>query len=192
MTDSSSSFQALASSLSLRPALFLDRDGTLIQEVDHCHRPEDVIVMEGAALGLAKSHEHGWCNVIITNQSGIGRGYFTEKEFQDVQAEVQHQVGGLIDATYMAPDLPNTNSLRRKPAPGMIVEAAADLGIDLPASFMIGDRKSDIDAGKAAGCRTILVLTGYGKEHRDCGADFMVRDVAAAIEVALTSQYKTY
>ncbi|MFZ4115392.1 MAG: D-glycero-alpha-D-manno-heptose-1,7-bisphosphate 7-phosphatase [Chthoniobacterales bacterium] len=191
-SNSSSSFQPPASSRLLKPALLLDRDGTLIQEVDHCHRPEDVIVMEGAAKGLAKAHEHGWYNVIITNQSGIGRGYFTEKEFQEVQEEVQRQVGGRIDATYMAPDLPNGNSLRRKPAPGMILEAASELGIDLSASFMIGDRKSDIEAGKAAGCQTILVLTGYGKEHRDCGADFVVQDVAAAIEVALTSQYKTY
>ena len=173
---------------SLRPALFFDRDGTLMKEVDHCHHPEKVKAMEGALSALKKAHEQGWYNVIITNQSGIGRGYFTENEFEAVQKELHRQLEGFIDATYMSPDLPNTDSLRRKPAPGMLLEAAAELGIDLPASFMIGDRSSDIDAGKAAGCRTILVLTGYGEGHRDCGADFIVNDVTDAIEIALTEK----
>jgi D-glycero-D-manno-heptose 1,7-bisphosphate phosphatase len=170
----------------LKPALFLDRDGTLMKEVDHCHRPEEVEAIEGAAAGLAKARKQGWYNVIITNQSGIGRGYFTKKEFQAVQEELQRQLGGLIDTTYMAPDLPNTNSSRRKPARGMFLEAAHDLGINLSLSFMIGDRSSDIEAGRAAGCKTILVLTGYGQENRNCGADFIVKDVTEAIDVALT------
>ncbi|MCF7729485.1 MAG: HAD family hydrolase [Chthoniobacterales bacterium] len=168
-----------------KPALFLDRDGTLMKEVDHCHDPKEVEAIEGAVRGLEKSRRQGWYNIIITNQSGIGRGYFTEKEFQAVQEELKHQLGDLIDATYMSPDLPNTYSLRRKPAPGMFLEAAQDLGINLSASFMIGDRTSDIEAGRAAGCRTILVLTGYGQENRNCGADFIVKDVTEAIDVAL-------
>lgn len=169
-----------------KPALFLDRDGTLMKEVDHCHDPKKVEAIEGAARGLEKSRRQGWYNIIITNQSGIGRGYFTEKEFQAVQDELTYQLGNLIDATYMSSDLPNTVSLRRKPAPGMFLEAAQDLGINLAASFMIGDRTSDIEAGRAAGCRTILVLTGYGPENRNCGADFIVKDVTEAIDVALT------
>ena len=90
----------------------------------------------------------------------------------------------------MAPDLPNTGSLRRKPAPGMILEAAVELGIDLSRSFMIGDRAGDIGCGKAVGCRTILVLTGYGKEHRDCGADFIAKNVTEAIDIALRETEK--
>ncbi len=174
-----------------RCALFLDRDGTLIQEVDHCHRPEDVVLIEGAAKALKKAKADGYSIVIVTNQSGIGRGYFGEEEFQQVQEEIQRQLGGLIDATYMAPDLPWSPSARRKPAPGMLLEAASQLGIDLKSSFMIGDRKSDIDAGKAAGCRTILVLTGYGRENQEAGADFVAQDIREAIELALTSQYKS-
>ena len=219
----------------LKTALFLDRDGTLMEEVDHCHDPKDVRAITGAADRLAKTRASGWHHVIITNQSGIGRGYFTEKEFNAVQEELQRQLGGAIDATYMAPDNPenvrssstvaakgfvapgleassindtlsscapltpcpssaaaslNTGSenvtSRRKPAPGMLLEAAKDLGIDLSHSFMIGDRASDIAAGRAAGCRTILVLTGYGKEHRDCGADFIVNDVTAALDLVLS------
>ena len=172
----------------LRPALFLDRDGTLMEEVDHCHDPKEVRAISGAVERLVAARQQGWHNVIITNQSGIGRGYFTEKEFGLVQEELQRQLQGLIDATYMAPDLPGTPSLRRKPAPGMILEAATALGIDLSRSFMIGDRSSDIECGKAAGCQTILVLTGYGEKHRDCGADFIARDVTEAIDLALQSK----
>lgn len=173
----------------LKPALFFDRDGTLMKEVDHCHRPEDVEAIEGVAMGLLKAHEQGWYNVIITNQSGIGRGYFTEKEFHAVQEELQYQLKRLIDATYMAPDLPHTNSLRRKPAPGMIFEAAHDLGIHLPSSFMIGDRTSDIEAGRAAGCRTILVLTGYGTSNLESSADYIAKDVTQAIDIALCNSF---
>lgn len=168
-----------------RPALFFDRDGTLMKEVDHCHRAEDVHAIEGAAELLAKTRAQGWLHVIITNQSGIGRGYFTKKEFDAVQEELQRQLKGLIDGVYMSPDMPGSNSMRRKPAPGMMMEAAQDFNIDLSRSIMIGDRTSDIEAGKAAGCRTILVLTGYGKEHRDCGADFVAEDVSEALQWVL-------
>lgn len=156
-----------------------------MEEVDHCHDPEKVKVISGVTAALQRARLAGWLNIIITNQSGIGRGYFTEKEFHAVQEELLDQLEGCIDATYMASDLPDHASPRRKPGPGMILEAAAQFGIDLPASFMIGDRASDIGCGKAAGCRTILVLTSYGKNHRDCGADFIVKDVTEAIELAL-------
>lgn len=169
-----------------RPAIFFDRDGTLMKEVDHCHRPEEVQAIKGAAALLAKTREKGWLHVIITNQSGIGRGYFTKKEFDAVQTELQRQLNGLIDGVYMSPDMPNSNSMRRKPAPGMILEAEKEFNIDLPRSIMIGDRASDIEAGKAAGCRTILVLTGYGKEHRHCNADFIAEDVTEALRLILT------
>ncbi len=170
------------SSMMCRPAIFFDRDGTLMKEVDHCHRAEDVQAIEGAADLLAQTHIQGWLHLIITNQSGIGRGYFTKKEFDDVQEELQRQLNGLIDGVYMSPDMPGSNSVRRKPAPGMLLEAAEAFNIDLTRSIMIGDRSSDIEAGKAAGCRTILVLTGYGKEHRDCGADFIAEDVTHALQ----------
>lgn len=174
-----------ASSLSTRLAIFFDRDGTLMKEVDHCHRPEDVHAIEGAAALLAKTLAQGWLHLIITNQSGIGRGYFTKIEFDAVQEELQRQLNGLIDGVYMSPDMPGSNSTRRKPAPGMIWEASQDFNVDLSRSFMIGDRASDIEAGRAAGCRTILVLTGYGKEHRDCGADFVAEDVTEALRLIL-------
>ena len=157
-----------------------------MKEVNYCSNPKDVHIVEGIVERLLEVHRRGWHSIIITNQSGIGRGYFTEKDFEAVQEELQRQLHGLIDAVYMAPDLPGTGSLRRKPAPGMILEAAKEHHIDLSRSFMIGDRDADIACGKAAGCKTILVLTGYGKEHENCGADFVVPTVVEAIDLAIT------
>ncbi len=175
----------MSDSLVLRPALFVDRDGTLMVEVDHCHDPADVRAYPGAAEALARARSLGWAVIIITNQSGIGRGYFTVEQFESVQKELISQLDGNIDASYMAPDLPGMGSTRRKPAPGMILEAAEDHGIDLKRSFMIGDRNFDIECGRNAGVRTILVETGYGKEHLGCGADFLVPTVTEAVHLVL-------
>jgi D-glycero-D-manno-heptose 1,7-bisphosphate phosphatase len=169
----------------LRPAIFVDRDGTLMEEVDHCHDPADVRAYPGAAEVLARARSLGWRVIIITNQSGIGRGYFTMEQFESVQGELLRQLDGNIDASYMSPDLPGTGSTRRKPAPGMILEAAADHGINLKRSFMIGDRNFDIECGKNAGVRTILVKTGYGKEHLGCGADFIAPTITEAVRIVL-------
>jgi len=173
--------------MSLRPALFLDRDGTLMEEVDHCHDPAKVRAYAGAAEALSRARSLGWSIIIITNQSGIGRGYFSRDQFLEVQGELARQLGGMIDATYMSPDLPDTGSLRRKPAPGMILEASAEHGIDLGRSFMIGDRNLDIECGRNAGVKTILVQTGYGLQHLDCGADYVTPTVTEAIQTALQS-----
>jgi D-glycero-D-manno-heptose 1,7-bisphosphate phosphatase len=173
--------------MSLRPALFLDRDGTLMEEVDHCHDPAKVRAYPGAAEALSRARSLGWSIIIITNQSGIGRGYFSRDQFLEVQGELTRQLGGTIDATYMSPDLPDTGSLRRKPAPGMILEAAEEHGIDLARSFMVGDRNLDIECGRNAGVKTILVKTGYGLQHLDCGADYVTPTVTEAIQTALQS-----
>ena len=171
----------------LKPALFIDRDGTLMEEVDHCCDPAHVRVYPGAPEELARARNLGWVNIIITNQSGIGRGYFTLDQFHSVQEEVYRQLGGAIDGAYMAPDLPGTDSPRRKPAPGMILEAAAEHGIDLSRSFMIGDKQIDIECGLDAGVRTILVETGYGRDFSDCHPHFRVPTVTEAIQIALAS-----
>ena len=169
----------------LRPALFVDRDGTLMVEVDHCHDPSDVRAYPGAAEELARARALGWTVIIITNQSGLGRGYFTVEQFESVQAELFRQLNGEVDASYMAPDHPDNPSLRRKPAPGMILEAASEHGIDLKCSFMIGDKGIDIECGRNAGVHTILVETGYGKEHLGCGADFIAPTVTEAVRLVL-------
>ena len=103
------------------PAVFLDRDGTLMDDVDYCGDPGKVKVFPQAAPALRRLKENGYKLVIVTNQSGIGRGYFSEEDYRLVQAEFLRQLGdGLIDASYYSPDLPTSNSIRRKPGPGMV------------------------------------------------------------------------
>ena len=169
------------------PAVFLDRDGTLMRDVDYCGNPNEVEVFPQAAAALRRLKESGYKLIVITNQSGIGRGYFTEAEYRAVEAEFLRQLGeGLIDASYHAPDLPGSNSVRRKPGPGMIFEAQRDQRIDLRRSFLVGDKASDIGCGRNANVRTILVQTGYGAGEANCGADWTARDIEHAAEIILS------
>ena len=168
------------------PAVFLDRDGTLMRDVDYCGDPEKVEVYPEAAPALRRLKHHGYKLVIITNQSGIGRGYFTEDDYRVVESEFLQQLGhGLIDATYYCADLPDSTSIRRKPGPGMVFEAQRDLHLDLRRSFFIGDKASDIDCGQNAGVRTILVQTGYGPGEKNSGPDWIARDIGHAAEIIL-------
>src|SRR6185312_3523525 len=124
----------------------------------------------------------GYLNLIVSNQSGIGRGLITEAQYRAVQAELLRQIGaGLIDGSYCCADAPDASSLRRKPAPGMLFEAAEQFAIDLSASYIIGDKATDIECGRRADTGAILVLTGYGKEQQ-CEPDFTAANFAAAAE----------
>ncbi|MCX6974620.1 MAG: HAD-IIIA family hydrolase [Verrucomicrobia bacterium] len=171
--------------MSDRPAVFFDRDGTLMEEVDYCNNPADVRAIAGAAAGLARLREAGWMIVIITNQSGLSSGKITQAQYEAVNAELGRQLDGLIDAVYFCPDASANPTHRRKPGTGMLDEASIDHGIDLARSWMIGDKDIDILCGKTAGCRTILVETGYGKKHLSVGANFITPDVSAAMEIVL-------
>lgn len=167
----------------LSPAVFLDRDGTLMEEVEYCRDPEKVRLLPGVPEGLARLKTAGFRCVIITNQSGIGRGWITMSEYEAVHARLVELLSeGLIDATYFCPDAPGTSCECRKPAPGMVLSAARDLSLDLSRSWFVGDKDSDIGCGRNAGTRTILVQTGYGKNHGDTGADFVAEDFAMAVE----------
>lgn len=169
------------------PAVFLDRDGTLMRDVDYCGDPGKVEVFPQAAEALRRLKRNGYKLIVITNQSGIGRGYFTETEYRAVESEFVRQLGdGLIDGSYHSPDLPASNSIRRKPGPGMIFEAQREHRIDLRRSFLVGDKASDIGCGRNAGIRTILVQTGYGAGEANSGADWIARDIAHAAEIILT------
>ena len=168
------------------PAVFLDRDGTLMRDVDYCGDPRDVEVFPGAAEALRRLKKNGYKLVIITNQSGIGRGYFDETQYRAVEAEFLRQLGeGLIDGSYHCPDLPTTDSIRRKPGPGMIFEAQRDHRLDLRRSFMIGDKASDIGCGRNASVRTILVRTGSGESEENTGADWIAGDIGHAADIIL-------
>jgi D-glycero-D-manno-heptose 1,7-bisphosphate phosphatase len=175
-----------ASSSEARPAIFLDRDGTLMRDVDYCGDPGRVEVFSGAAETLRKLKGAGYKLIIITNQSGIGRGYFSEDDYRAVEREFLRQLGeNLIDATYYCADLPGTDSSWRKPAPGMILEAQREHHLALAPSYFIGDKASDIECGRNAGVRTILVQTGYGAHETQCSPDRVARDLADAAEIIL-------
>ncbi len=167
------------------PAVFFDRDGTLMEEVHYCGDPSQVRVYPGVPEGLRRLKDAGFRTFIVSNQSGIGRGLIAEAQYRAVQAELLAQIGdGLIDASYFCPDAPGVPSTRRKPEPGMVLEAAAQFDVDLARSYIIGDKSADVECGKRAGAKTILVLTGYGAQQ-DCTPDYLVRDVVEAMDMVL-------
>jgi D-glycero-D-manno-heptose 1,7-bisphosphate phosphatase len=148
--------------MSLRPAVFFDRDGTLMEDARYCSEPALVRVYPGVPAALRDLKAAGYARVVITNQSGIARGFFTEEQYRAVAAEFLRQAEMEIDATYFCPDAPGTGSKRRKPEPGMVLEAAQDLGLDLARSWFIGDKDIDMECGRRAGTRTIRVGAGMG------------------------------
>jgi D-glycero-D-manno-heptose 1,7-bisphosphate phosphatase len=158
-----------------------------MRDVDYCGDPRNVEVFPKAAEALRRLKQEGYKLIVVTNQSGIGRGYFTEADYQAVASEFARQLGeGLIDASYHSPDLPTSNSVRRKPGPGMIFEAQRDHHLELRRSFLVGDKASDIGCGRNAGVRTILVQTGYGVGETNSGADWIALDIAHAAEIILS------
>jgi D-glycero-D-manno-heptose 1,7-bisphosphate phosphatase len=172
---------------SLPRAVFLDRDGTLIHNVPYCSDPARVQVLPGVARSLRKLKEHGFKLVIVTNQSGIGRGYFEEEKLWEVQAAFEQQVGSdIIDATYFCADHPDAASDRRKPGPGMLIEAARDLRLDLNSCFMIGDSESDVEAGIRAGVKA-AILIGV-KENKLQENVWVAKDFPTAVELVVRLQ----
>jgi D-glycero-D-manno-heptose 1,7-bisphosphate phosphatase len=168
------------------PAVFIDRDGTLMHDADYCSRPDQVKIFDGVTDALRRLKDAGYRVIVITNQSGIGRGFFTENDYQAVEAEVSRQLGdGLIDATYFCPDAPGKPSKCRKPAPGMVLQAAREHDIDLPRSFLIGDKEIDAECAHNAGVRAIRVRTGFDKMTDGSCADWVTEDLTAAAKIIL-------
>jgi D-glycero-D-manno-heptose 1,7-bisphosphate phosphatase len=166
----------------LRPAVFFDRDGTLIEEAHYCGDPARVKVLSGVPKALERLKQAGFLVFVITNQSGIGRGLITEDQYRAVEAEMLRQAGpGSIDGVYFCPDAPGAGSRRRKPEPAMVLEAATAHGVDLGRSFFVGDKADDIECGRRAGVRTILVRTGYGADQQ-CAPEYTAADAPAAID----------
>ena len=168
-------------------AIFFDRDGTLIKDVGYCSQPSEVELLEGVREWLPKLKKAGFKLVIVTNQSGIGRGYLTEEDFWAVQQELQKRLGAcIIDATYFCPETPQQGSERRKPNPGMLLEAATELNIDLNRSYMVGDKASDAEAGIRAGVRaTILFGTNAGGGAMESMATLIANNFGEVAEFIL-------
>lgn len=172
-----------------RPAVFLDRDGTLIEQVHYLSDPALVRVLPGVAESLRKMADAGFARVVVTNQSAIGRGFLTEERLHEINDEMNRQLaaeGAAVDAIYFSPHAPTSKDDRtavdhpdRKPGPGMLLRAAEDLDLDLGASWMVGDMISDVLTGINARCRgSILVKTGKGltDAERTLDLDYDVAD----------------
>ena len=170
----------------LSPAVFVDRDGTIMQDADYCSDPKQVQIFPGVPEALRRLKWKGFKLIVITNQSGIGRGLFTIEQYRAVEAEVLRQLGdGLIDATYFCPDVPGQHSSCRKPAPGMIVQATREHRIDLSRSFFIGDKEIDAECGRNAGVRTIRIRTGFDRDAANSYADWVAVDLLEAAKIIL-------
>jgi D-glycero-D-manno-heptose 1,7-bisphosphate phosphatase len=156
-----------------KPAIFLDRDGTLVEEAGYLDRLERLVFFPYSVDAIRLLNRSGFAVVIVTNQAGIARGIFKESFVAEAHRHIGEQLalgGARVDGFYYCPHHPEAvvDALRqdcdcRKPKPGMLIRAAADLGLDLSKSFVVGDRWHDLEAGQRVGARGILVRTGYGR-----------------------------
>jgi D-glycero-D-manno-heptose 1,7-bisphosphate phosphatase len=186
----------------MKRAVFLDRDGTVNEEVGYLSDLNQLRLIPGAAGAIRRLNEAGLLVVLVTNQSGVARGYFPESFVHETHAllgRMLEAAGARLDGVYYCPHHPKAGSTDltrecdcRKPATGLLDRAAADLDIDLQGSFMVGDKWSDVELGQRAGCRTILVRTGFGHEApgnaRPSGLrepDFTAHDLAEATDWVL-------
>ncbi len=180
-----------------RPAVFLDRDGTIVREADYLRSPERLRLLPRAAEAIRRLNDSGFAVVVATNQSGIARGLLTEDDLAQVHkvlAERLAKRGARLDAIYFCPHHPTAGAGRyrrecscRKPAPGMLLRAAQELDLDLSRCIAVGDSQRDLIAGREVGCRTVLVRTGYGRDaEAEASAplpcDHVADDLAAAVQ----------
>jgi D-glycero-D-manno-heptose 1,7-bisphosphate phosphatase len=146
-------------------AVFIDRDGTLVEEVNFLSRTEDLRLFPYTRESIELLKEHGFIVVVVTNQSGIARNKYNEADMHAIHEAIQDQLSGALNGFYFCPHLPNEGCECRKPNLGMINAACSDFSIDMENSWMIGDKKLDVETGKNAGIRTAMVMTGYGRDH---------------------------
>lgn len=169
--------------------VLLDRDGTIIYDKHYLSDPDGVELLPGAAEGLKKMQDMGFGLAMLSNQSGVGRGYFDETSVKSCNtrlAELLAEHGVAIEGAYYCPHAPEDECDCRKPAPGLMKQAAEDLGFDPAESYMIGDKAADMGVGKATGATTILVLTGKGMKHRPkCmdTTDYVADDLMQAADI---------
>ena len=188
-----------------RPAVFIDRDGTLTEEMGYLNHPRRVRLLPRSAEAIRRLNHAGIPAVVVTNQAGVARGYFSEDVLHAVNGAVialLKEAGAHLDGVYVCPHHPSVGEPPfrldcecRKPKPGLLHRAAADLSLDLAESTMIGDKPSDLGAGRAVGARSILVLTGYGLgewEYRRAGfsvePDHVAEDLLDAVEWVLAGR----
>lgn len=187
----------------MRAGIFIDRDGTLIREVNFLHKPEQVILVQGIQNAIKRANKLNLPVIVVSNQSGVGRGFFTSGDVDAVHVHISELLAfdnAQIDGYYFCPHLPpgqgndSPDCECRKPNPGMFLLAARTFDIDLDKSVMIGDKSLDIEAGRNLNMKTILVETGYGRkslsESELLKPSFVCNNASTAIHFFLDS-YET-
>ena len=184
----------------MRRAVFIDRDGTISEEVGYINHPSRFRVFPYAAAAIKHLNDAGWLAIVVTNQAGVARGYFSEDMIQTVHAEMTKELengGARLDAVYYCAHHPSVGEPPyrfdcdcRKPKPGLISRAARDFDIDLAGSWMVGDRYSDVELARNAGVKSMFVLSGYGRgewEHQRSTwteqPDLVAEDLLKAVRV---------
>lgn len=160
-------------------AIFFDRDGTIIYDLGYPRDPGQVQLLPGIGEALFQLQRQGFRLVLVSNQSGVGRGWLSQKDVEQVHRRVMAclaEHGVCLDGAYYCFHAPWEECDCRKPSPGLLLRAAEELGIDLPLSFMIGDKRTDIEAGRRAGCRTVLLLANPSPSLLGPAPDHMASD----------------
>lgn len=189
-----------------RPAVFIDRDGTLTEEVGYVNHPKRLRLLPRSAEAIRRLNGAGIAAVVVTNQAGVARGYFSEEVLAAVNAALVAQLkeeGAHLDGIYVCLHHPTEGAAPyrtvcecRKPKPGLLLRAAADHGLDLSRSTLVGDKASDLVAARAVGARSVLVLTGYGRgewEYRrtsfPVAPDRVAEDLLDAVEWVIAGRF---
>jgi D-glycero-D-manno-heptose 1,7-bisphosphate phosphatase len=178
--------------ITARPGVFLDRDGTVSDEVGDLNHLSRFRLLSGAAAAIRRLHEAALPVIVVTNQSGVGRGYFPERLVRDVHDRMKAELpeaGARLDGVYYCPQVSSDECEFRKSKTGMLEQAARELGLDLKKSFVVGDRRSDIEVAHCAAARSILVRTGFGEGELAWHAEnwlrqpeFVAADLPEAVE----------
>ena len=184
----------------MSPAVFLDKDGTLVEDVPYNVDPARVVLADGAREGAAALHNAGYKLVVVTNQSGVARGHFERGALRLVEERLSELLGVPLAGFYDCPHHPDGSVAGyaidcdcRKPLPGLLTSAAAELDLDLSASWMVGDILNDVEAGHRAGCRTVLIDNGGETEWVEGPMrvpDHQCADMAEAARFILSEQIK--
>jgi D-glycero-D-manno-heptose 1,7-bisphosphate phosphatase len=177
----------------------LDRDGTINEQMGYINHLDRFVLLPGAGRAIARLNRAGLAVVVVSNQSGLARGYFPKELIDQVHGRMRQELAvdeARLDGIYYCPHYPRANLAEyrvdcdcRKPRPGMLLKAAEELGLDLARSFVVGDRSSDLEAGRAVGAKCILVLSGYGRgeleyvlPQKDVQPDWVAEDLNAAAD----------
>jgi histidinol-phosphate phosphatase family protein len=166
-------------------AVFIDRDGTMAIDVHYCRRPEDFELYPETAGAVRRLNEYGFKVIVITNQSGIARGYFDEAMLAEIHREMKRQLaleGAAVDGIYCCPHHPDEGCDCRKPEPKLILRAIEEHDIDPRRSFVVGDLQMDIDLGRNAGCKTALVRREDNRQTDESGADYVGRNLSEIVD----------